>query len=192
MQQENEKILLILDLDETLIHSTVEKPVGEPDFTVFKYNVVKRPHLDYFINECYSHFRLAIWSSGSDNYAEEITGHIFPSSMKLEFVWGRSKATYCPIPDRNEFSYPGIFHYDYIKRLQKIKPLGYSLKRTLIVDDTPHKLKENYGNAIYISEFNGEPDDEELLYLLDYLMTIKDSPNVLHIEKRNWRKRGPL
>jgi carboxy-terminal domain RNA polymerase II polypeptide A small phosphatase len=188
MGEETDKILLILDLDETLIHSTEEIPAGGSDFTVFHYHVVKRPHVDYFIQECSRYFRLAVWSTGSDDYAEKIVENIFTSTVKPEFVWGRSKANYQPSRSRNEIISLGFSHYDYIKRLKKIRPLGYSLERTLMVDDTPHKLKENYGNAIYIREFNGEPEDEELLYLLSYLMTIKDCPDVLHVEKRNWRK----
>jgi len=33
------KILLILDLDETLIHATDQKIEGEPDFSIFDYLV---------------------------------------------------------------------------------------------------------------------------------------------------------
>jgi carboxy-terminal domain RNA polymerase II polypeptide A small phosphatase len=40
---ETDKKLLILDLDETLIHATSKKLSREPDFIVFDYFVYKRP-----------------------------------------------------------------------------------------------------------------------------------------------------
>jgi hypothetical protein len=43
-----EKILLILDLDETLIHASEEQLDREADFRVFGYHVYIRPHLEPF------------------------------------------------------------------------------------------------------------------------------------------------
>ena len=57
----------------------------------------------------------------------------------------------------------------------------------LIVDDTPEKSRNNYGNAIYIKEFSGDTTDEELKHLHDYLLTLKKVDNVRTIEKRGWR-----
>ena len=59
----------------------------------------------------------------------------------------------------------------------------------LIIDDSPEKTKENYGNAIYPREFNGEQDDNELAQLWKYLMLIKDEPNIRKIEKRGWHNK---
>ena len=79
-------------------------------------------------------------------------------------------------------------HHFYIKRLKKIKRFGFSLDKILIVDDTPHKSSENYGNAIYPNEFTGNGQDNELSLLIDYLKTLKYVDNVRRIEKRNWRE----
>ncbi|MEO0790655.1 MAG: HAD family hydrolase, partial [Bacteroidota bacterium] len=89
-----EKILLILDVDETLIHATEKELSQKVDFKIFNYNVYKRPFLDEFLEEVKSNFLLAIWSSASDDYVEEITKRIIPKEIKLEFVWGRSRCTY--------------------------------------------------------------------------------------------------
>ncbi|MBL4648592.1 MAG: hypothetical protein JKY03_02595 [Aureispira sp.] len=56
-----------------------------------------------------------------------------------------------------------------------------------MVDDSPEKTQNNYGNAIYPNEFIGNLEDDELLYLLKYLKTLKDKTNVRGIEKRGWR-----
>ncbi len=55
------------------------------------------------------------------------------------------------------------------------------------MDDTPAKSRSNYGNAIYIKEFLGDMKDQELKYLRDYLLTLKNVDNVRAIEKRNWQ-----
>lgn len=59
----------------------------------------------------------------------------------------------------------------------------------MIVDDTPHKSKDNYGNAIYPKEYKGDKNDNELLLLADYLLTLKDKTNVRRIEKRGWKSK---
>ena len=63
------------------------------------------------------------------------------------------------------------------------------LDRVLIVDDSPHKSKLNYGNAIYPISFEGNQDDDELNILAKYLYSIKDGRNFRRIEKRNWRSK---
>lgn len=184
---EDKNILLILDLDETLIHSLPSGTRLDYDFKVFDYEVIKRPYLEHFIFNCSKYFRLAVWSSGSDDYVEEIVKHIFPDTIKPEFVWGRSRATYCPIRDIDTSGIYDPGHFYYIKKLKKIKPLGYTLEKTIIIDDTPSKSKDNYGNAIYVKAFTGEADDRELLFLAEYLIGLKDCKDVRKIEKRGWR-----
>lgn len=173
-------MLLILDLDETLIHATEAKLAGrEEDFAFAKYFVYKRPHLDHFLQEVARHFTLGVWSSAGDEYVSGIVSMIKPSSVDFEFVWARSK---CSLKrDRTYDTY-------YLeKRLDKLKKRGYPLEQILILDDTAEKASCNYGNAIYIKEYTGAPEDTELLHLLEYLLTLKDAENVRTIEKRFWR-----
>ena len=66
---------------------------------------------------------------------------------------------------------------------------GFLLFQTLIVDDTPAKVRQNYGNAIYIKPYLGSTEDEELSHLHTYLMALKDAENVRTIEKRHWRQK---
>ena len=183
------KILLILDLDETLIHACAMRLAREEDFRLFDYYVYVRPHVERFLTECAAHFRLAVWSSASDDYVAEVVKRLFPRELTPEFVWGRSRCTFAL--DRaavQEFGYlDPSNHYNYVKKLHKLKRKGYRLERTLIVDDTPAKCVHNYGNAIYVKEYNGEDGDNELPALSRYLATLKDAANVRAIEKRHWR-----
>ena len=173
--------LLVLDLDETLVHAAKTKLDTLPvDFTFDAYYVYKRPHLEHFLTEVAKHFTLAIWSSAGDIYVNEIVASIKPPSVDFEVVWGRSK---CSMKRNRVFD-----TYYFEKRLDKLKKRGFPLEQTLIVDDTAEKAACNYGNAIYVKEYKGDPDDKELLFLLEYLLTLKDVENVRTIEKRNWRK----
>ena len=61
------KILLILDLDETLIHATTTKLGDDFAFKLYQHYVYKRPGLDAFIAACAEKFDLAVWSSASDD-----------------------------------------------------------------------------------------------------------------------------
>lgn len=188
-----DKPLLILDLDETLIHATI-KPLAYPaDFQVFKYHVYLRPYLHKFLHGVATHYQLAIWSSATDDYVHQIVQLVIPATIPLQFVWGRSKCTYKLNPQMNEFGYYADdygSHYHYIKALKKVKRLGYNLKQVLIVDDTPRKVVNSYGNAIYPNEFIGQKDDKTLLKLLDYLITLAPHQNYRKIEKRNWMKKN--
>ena len=59
-----EKKLLILDIDETLIHAT-EKPLDyQWHFKTDLYFVYCRPHLNCFIDFCNKNFKIAIWTTG--------------------------------------------------------------------------------------------------------------------------------
>lgn len=185
-------ILIILDLDETLIHSAVQPLKINHNYKLDKYFVYKRPYLDEFLAYISKNFRLAIWSSGSDSYVLNIVEWLGLLQM-AEFVWGRSKTTHKLLNGFNQGRdsvNPSADQNNDIKRLKKVKKLGYSLEKILIIDDTPYKSHENYGNAIYISEFTGNPDDQELKLLMSYLETIKFVNNVREIEKRGWRERA--
>lgn len=187
-----DKLLLILDLDETLIHATASPPNEDWDFEYDKYKVYKRPHLKQFLISAKEHFKVAVWSSASDDYVDGIVNAIFPENYPLEFVWARSKCTkQFGLKSIDDYGYSDSYeHMHYTKILKKVKRHGYAnLNKILMVDDTPHKLKYNYGNAIYVSEFSGSKQDEELLHLMKYLLLLKDVENVRAIEKRNWRRK---
>ena len=186
------KILLILDLDETLIHATATKLGDDFAFQLYHYYVYKRPGLEAFLAACAAKFDLAVWSSASDDYVRQVVERIFPAEIKPVFVWGRSRCT--PLVSRQQGGYgdyysDGLSHYEYAKLLKKVRRLGYSLQQVLIVDDTPEKVRNCYGNAIYPTPFLGDPADEELPMLGRYLHALHDAKNVRSIEKRQWQRR---
>lgn len=174
--------LLILDLDETLIHATTRRCGRDPDFRAGPYAIYKRPGLADFLGRISLHYEIAIWSASSADYVDLIIGKIIPENIALCFQWSRSRCTW---------SYDAEYQTQFLlKDLKKVKRTGYDLKRTLIVDDESRKLRRSYGNAIYIPPFEGDPGDRELPLLGEYLPSIAAVADFRRLEKRNWRSRA--
>ena len=177
-------LLLILDIDETLVFGTeCPLPNREPDFRAGPYAIYRRPHLDAFLNAIGQNFDLAVWSSASASYVREIVSALFPDLTRLRFVWSCERCTQKYDPEFQETYYA--------KNLDKVRKLGFPLERILIVDDSPEKVSQHYGNHIRVLPFTGDPNDRELQQLLPYLISIRDVENVRKIEKRHWRMFSP-
>lgn len=172
-------ILLILDLDETLVRSVKTPLARPPDFQLFDYHVYRRPHLGLFLRTCAEHFRLAVWTSGTADYAQAILAGILPADISLDFVWSRSRCTLVWTEAQEG--------QDYLKDLKKVKAKGYRLERVLALDDRPEVYARSYGNLVQIAPYLGAADDEELRLLARYLPVLAGCPNVRPVEKRRWR-----
>lgn len=171
--------LLILDLDETLIHS-VETPFEhQADFCFGKFYTYKRPYLREFLEFCFEHFEVAVWTSSTTAYAEEIVKNILTAEQKLTFLWTRSRCTISFDEELGE-SY-------YSKKLDKVRKRGFDLNSIIAIDDSPRKWRYSYGNLIRVTIFEGDRKDEELDLLMKYLLQLKDVVNVRETEKRGWR-----
>lgn len=134
------------------------------------YAVYRRPHLAEFLAACSACFRLAVWSTASDDYVRAVVGRMVPQGIDLAFAWGRSRCV-------RRFD-PESFEEYHLKDLKKVKRLGYRLERVLIADDTPRKVRRHYGNAVYVPPFLGDPEDGTLPRLARYLMSLRDVANV--------------
>jgi RNA polymerase II subunit A small phosphatase-like protein len=176
----NGRKLLILDLDETLIHSSYYKLVRECDIKVFDFYVYKREHLDDFLKECFDLFDVAVWSSGSDDYVPLILKQLVNDISLFKFIWGRSKCT-------QKYSSEWLGYSNYLKNIKKVKDKGYKLENIIVVDDSYEKWEKSYGNLVLVEPYYGEPKDKELFYLIQYLRKLKDEPNIRAVEKRGWR-----
>lgn len=170
---------IVLDLDETLISSQ--------DF-----NVILRPNLKEFMEFCFSNFEtVSIWSAAESSYVNRIASHILPTDKNFMFIYTRSQCKNIKTDSpQNEFS----LNYKTCKPLSKMwrrspaRKIGMNKRNTIIIEDTPSNCVENYSNAIYIDEFNGQKTDRWLLDLMDYLKTdILNLKDVRSVEKRMWR-----
>ena len=189
------KKLLILDMDETLLHTECFRDIdyleeGSYDFKFplggggwsndeHWYFTLKRPFLDEFMNYAFDNFKVAIWTAGGSDYASEAISRSGLDKNKLEFFWARERCTM-------KYDFETGFRYG-VKNLEKVhKSLGWDLNNVLIVDDVQKTAINNYGNLIHIKEFCNDRSDIELKKLMNYLDKIKDSNNFRSIEKRGW------
>lgn len=174
------KKLLILDLDETLIHA-VEMPLERPaDAEIGSYYIYHRPGLDFFLDQCAYLFDLAVWTVATRDYARAVIAASFGPGRQLRFMFARER---CTISHDHR---SGL--QVWIKDLKKVKRLGYSLDSVIAVEDKSENLCRNYGNLITVTPYTGQEDDRELYLLVDFLGYLNRFPDVRMVEKRSWRK----
>lgn len=171
--------LIILDLDETLIHSTENELGDKCDFRVGRYYTYKRPNVEKLLSDCMKTFNIAVWSSATELYTESVVQNIFPEVDKLCFIWSRNKCTYRVDLESDEFIW--------IKNLKKVKKMGFDLDKVVVVDDSPEKLLFNYGNLLRVDPFYGNKNDNELIYLMRYLSLLENEPNIRAVDKHRWK-----
>lgn len=171
-------LLVVLDCDECLIHTRETSYVNRADqfspgdglFTI------KRPGLDAFIQEVMATCDVAVWSSGTEPYVQAIVRNIFPDPTRLKFIWSRSRCTERR-DDVTEEAY-------WIKPLAKVKRLGYSLARTVIVDDDRKSAQQNRGNLVAVSPWTGgDPEDAELARVIETLLRLQGVEDVRKVPK---------
>jgi TFIIF-interacting CTD phosphatase-like protein len=144
--------LLILDLDETLLFATTERLSQPPDFFVGDFCVYRRPGLSAFLTFAFEHFRVAVWTSSTLSYAQEIIAQVLPEQKTLEFLWARERCTQrLDLESRESY---------WVKDLRKVKKLGYNLDSVIMLDDSREKLERNYGNHVLVQPFQGDIKDD--------------------------------
>lgn len=122
------RITLVLDLDETLVHSSVEE-IESPDmvfpvsFNGVDYSVFARVRPGYkeFIEFALKHFEVVVFTASQSIYADKLLDILDPENR---FFHHRVFRDHCVPVNGN-----------YIKDL---RILGREMSRTVIVDNSPH------------------------------------------------------
>lgn len=174
------KPLLVLDLDETLVHS-LRVPIEGHDyihFEEFGYFVHKRPFLHYFLCSVSKYYDIGIWSAGTDEYVQVIVDRIMPDDIEPIFVFGRSMC------DKRIIDNSIV----YVKPLRWLKDFGYKMEKIVIVDDTPEKCVDNFCNAIIPNSYCCNSQDIELLDLFYYLEHVKNSKDLTIFPHYKWKQ----
>jgi len=150
---------LVLDLDETLVHSSF-RPVPGPDFIIsieldgvtHRVYVQKRPGVDHFLEEMGSKFEVVVFTASLDKYANPVLDILDPKG----FIKVRLFREAC------------VQHYgNYVKDLSL---LGRRLEDTLIIDNSPFSYMFQPDNAIPITSWFNDKTDRELYDLVPFLL----------------------
>eukprot|EP00899_Mesostigma_viride_P009853 jgi/Mesvir1/1886/Mv22916-RA.1 len=167
LPEDRGKKSLVLDLDETLVHSSF-KPVPNPDFIIpveidnriTDVYVLKRPWVDDFIKAVGDRFEIVIYTASLSKYANPLLDLLDPDRV-FRYRLFREDCT----------PYEG----NYVKDLAN---MGRPLKDVIIIDNSPHSYAFQPENAIPISSFIDDPEDQELLDLIPYLIAMQDVEDV--------------
>ncbi|XP_040496590.1 carboxy-terminal domain RNA polymerase II polypeptide A small phosphatase 1 isoform X3 [Ursus maritimus] len=169
--QDVDKICVVIDLDETLVHSSF-KPVNNADFiipveidgVVHQVYVLKRPHVDEFLQRMGELFECVLFTASLAKYADPVAD--------LLDKWGAFRARL--------FRESCVFHRgNYVKDLSR---LGRDLRRVLILDNSPASYVFHPDNAVPVASWFDNMSDTELHDLLPFfeqLSRVEDVYSVL-------------
>lgn len=156
--EDKNKICLVLDLDETLVHSSfLSIPhadfrfvlgVGENQVAVF---VCIRPGAERFLKELGSLYEIVIFTASMQPYADAVIDYIDPGRVVKHRLYRESCTD---------------FGGNFVKDLSR---LNRKLEKIIIIDNSPSAYLLQPYNAIAISSWFDEPMDNELLQILDFL-----------------------
>lgn len=161
------KKCLVLDLDETLVHSSFRAvpgadfviPVQIEDVVHYVY-VAKRPGVDEFLIEMAKHYEIILYTASLNKYADPLLDLLDPHRTIRTRLF-RESCVY----------YEG----NYVKDLSL---LDRDLSETIIVDNSPSSYIFHPENAIDCSSFIDDPSDRELDQIGSFLTGVKQVKDV--------------
>jgi RNA polymerase II subunit A small phosphatase-like protein len=152
---ERAKICLIIDLDETLVHS-VFRPVPNADFIVpveidgqvHQIYVTKRPHVDEFLRRVGELYECVLFTASLAKYADPVADLLDPKHIFHSRLF-RDSCTY--------------YNGNYIKDLSR---LGRDIRKVIIIDNSPLSYLFHQDNAVPVTSWFDDMHDTELLTLI--------------------------
>lgn len=164
------KKCVVIDLDETLVHSSF-KPINNADFivpveidgTIHQVYVLKRPHVDEFLQKMGELFECVLFTASLAKYADPVADLLDP--------WGVFKARL--------FRESCVFHRgNYVKDLSR---LGRELSKVIIVDNSPASYIFHPENAVPVQSWFDDMSDTELLDLIPFFEGLSKEENVYNM-----------
>lgn len=176
---------LVLDLDETLIHST-SKPIGHLSSSGLLgfgrrnkghtvevvlggrstlYHVYKRPFVDYFLRKVSAWYTLVVFTASMQEYADPVIDWLDAGRGILARRLFRESCTQLP-------------NGSYIKDLSVVEQ---DLSRVCLIDNSPVSYRGNEANGIPIEGWTHDPLDEALLDLLPILDSLRFTGDVRRV-----------
>ena len=169
------KKLLLIDLDETLIHSEFRNKDNykaldlftksskclsktfsySDDNYIYYMDVFFRPHLKDFLNEISKHFDLAIFTAAMKGYADTILDFIDPNNELFQFRLYRDAC----IPIQQKL---------YIKDLRIIK--DYDPMNVLLMDNSLYSFMNQPSNGMLVNSFYTNHKDTQLISAKNFLI----------------------
>jgi len=170
------KKCLVLDLDETLVHSSFT-PIMDPDFKItielegrsHQVYVRKRPWVDEFLAAVAKKFEIVVFTASLSKYADPLLDILDPAGV-VQFRLFREDC---------------VQHYgNFVKDLTH---LGRGLPNTIIVDNSPFSYMFQPDNAIPIGSWFDDRSDRQLEALMPFLDELAQAEDVVTLLKdKDW------
>jgi CTD small phosphatase-like protein 2 len=179
------KLTVILDIDETLIHSDMNNRVKHSmtkaeyfniDIDSTQVKVYRRPHLEWFLQEASSKFELVTFTAGMEFYAKMILSELDPDQSMIRHRFYRDHCT--PIQG-------GTYTKD-------LEHLNRPLNRVVLVDNNPVCFLTHPDNGVPIQSFYGEKNDTSLKAVMTYLDKLSEVEDVRPVLQQSFGLRGSL
>uniref|UniRef100_A0A8C7WPL0 protein-serine/threonine phosphatase n=1 Tax=Oryzias sinensis TaxID=183150 RepID=A0A8C7WPL0_9TELE len=175
--------ILVLDLDETLIHSHHDgvlrptvRPGTPPDFILkvvidkhpVRFFVHKRPHVDFFLEVVSQWYELVVFTASMEIYGSAVADKLDNNRNILKRRYYRQHCT--------------LDLGSYIKDLSVVHD---DLSSIVILDNSPGAYRSHPDNAIPIKSWFSDPSDTALLNLLPMLDALRFTADVRSVLSRN-------
>ncbi|XP_003748332.1 CTD nuclear envelope phosphatase 1 [Galendromus occidentalis] len=163
---------LVLDLDETLIHTTFECPPGAHD--VEQLCAIMRPNVRSFLRTTSRWYEIVVYTAALPSYADSILDGLDPHRKYFSYRLYRGHCSF----------YQGV----YVKDLEA---LGRPMSKVVFVDNFPGAYMMQPSNALPIRSFVGDNNDKALLSILKLLKILKGKNDVRPMLRRyrnQWKR----
>ncbi|KAH8994703.1 NIF-domain-containing protein [Lactarius hatsudake] len=158
---------LVLDLDETLVHSSF-KSIQQADYVVpveIEYHwhnvyVIKRPGVDNFLKKMGEIYEIVVFTASLSKYADPVLDKLDIHHVVAHRLFRES----C-------YNHKG----NYVKDLSQ---LGRPIADTIILDNSPASYIFHPNNAVPVSSWFNDPHDTELTDLCPFLADLSTTEDV--------------
>jgi len=164
------KKCLVLDLDETLVHSSFKLvpcdfvvPVKIEDKT-YKVYVAKRPHVDEFMRRCGELYEIVVFTASLAQYADPVIDLL---DIHKVVDWRLFRESCTP------------FKGAYVKDMGR---MGRDITQIMILDNSSHSYLFNRENAIPCETWYNDKNDRELEDIMPLLEKLAE-PSVTDVRK---------
>lgn len=188
-----EKKTLVLDLDETLIHSIFRSGAGFPQGHMIEvklqnsqfatlYNVLKRPYCDEFLDIVSQWYNLVMFTASVQAYADPMIDWLesdrkyFQQRLyRQHCTFHTSSTTTAPTQPETRPADATPETFGYVKDITKVST---DLSKVLIIDNSPVSFLNHESNAIEIDTWINDPSDTSLLSLIPLLSALRYTTDV--------------
>jgi len=175
LQFQSNRKKLVLDLDETLISSSLKHSAKHDisvNVTIYgvssSFFIRKRPHVDHFLETVSQWYELIVFTASLSPYANAVLDQLDPNRLISKRYYRQScvHRSGCYVKD--------------------LKTVCRDLSKVIIIDNSPIAYSLNKENAIPIEDYigsNAQTQDSALLSLLPLLEELRNSPDVREVLK---------